>query len=406
MHAKRQGRVKVLKAAKMMRPTGVVFFAVALLRVSAFSTRFWTLKHMTNKQGGRKWSHRPNLLSFSKKYFDKDNMERHEMDQHDELPFLATGFPPPVNYALNCYKLHGKEALREACDNSSDLFLKRGSNATIIEHKNSDGRRFEYRFYGDDHENLEFFETQERREFPFRWKNVGKAVANSFALFALGILASKVFSIPQLGFGDRFSLNIRAAVVVAFRWLRTFLTKSDSTSAMPMLIVVCVLTGVFLGWLFAETDDSVAHDDAVTTPTLQLVLAMMGNRFQPMKAMFGSVAIGLASGIGEELFFRGVLQTVLARRLPTPPAVAIQAILFGLGHRTSGLYIVLTSLKGFIYGKIYAATQNLAIPVFLHAVWNTFMVYMAHVQVSDMTEEETTELLQGRSHHGLRICSY
>jgi membrane protease YdiL (CAAX protease family) len=339
-------------------------------------------------------------------YYSDANKKIYGQDRL-ELPFSFSNVPPQVNYALVCYRLYGKAALKEVCDSSSDLRLKRGSNVTIIEHE-TEGRRFEYRVYGEDHQNLEELEKQERREISFSWKNVGKMLLNSVSISVLGIVASKVFSVPKLGLGDNFSLNVWAAATAAFRGLGTITTTaitsmSESTQFVPNLIVAALagaLLGVFVKACLmglTDTDDLVIPDDGFTSPSLQLVLMIMGNRFQPLKAMLGSAAMGLAPGIGEEIAFRGVLQTVLARRLSTPQAIVVQAILFGLAHPSSGPYILVTGLLGLLLGTIYAATQNLAIPIFLHSLWNTFMFFRGHVHVSDMTEEEITKLLQGPS---------
>ncbi len=44
------------------------------------------------------------------------------------------------------------------------------------------------------------------------------------------------------------------------------------------------------------------------------------------------VAVGLAPGICEEVFFRGTIQHGLARRLPAAAAIVLAALLFGLAH--------------------------------------------------------------------------
>lgn len=410
--------------------TALLWALVTFMKAAAFSPRFGPPGHMVafpkTMPGGCKRCRNPPLLvekqeSFefddpflAGEYISDENTEMHGQDDL-ELPFSFPNVPPQVNYALIGYKLNGTDTLRAVCDNWSDLCLKQRSNVTIIEHE-TEGRRVEYRFHGEDHKNLEAIEVQERLEYPFRWKALGKLLLNSVALSALGIVASKVFSVPKLGFGDNFSLNVWAAATAAFCGLgrlgtifwTAITSMTKSTQFVPNLIVAAV-AGAFLGvfvkaWLTEDTDDlgKPDPDDSVTTPSLQLVLAIMGNRFQPLKAMLGSAVIGLAPGIGEEIAFRGVLQTVLARRLSTPQAIVVQAILFGLGHRTSGFYILLTGLVGLVLGTIYAATQNLAIPMFLHALLNTFMTFRGHVQVSDMTQEEITKLLQGRPHHFTR----
>lgn len=76
--------------------------------------------------------------------------------------------------------------------------------------------------------------------------------------------------------------------------------------------------------------------------------------------------LALASGVGEELFFRGALQP----RVGLPLA----SLLFGLAHLVPSWPLALWSLfaasAGLLFGLLFEATGNLLAPVLAHVVVN------------------------------------
>jgi hypothetical protein len=78
------------------------------------------------------------------------------------------------------------------------------------------------------------------------------------------------------------------------------------------------------------------------------------------------LVLAAASGIGEELFFRGALQ----------PRVGLVAasLLFGAAHfvpaRPLALWSVFAAAAGLLFGLLFATTGNLVAPVVAHATVN------------------------------------
>lgn len=100
--------------------------------------------------------------------------------------------------------------------------------------------------------------------------------------------------------------------------------------------------------------------------------------------------ISLAAGLGEEIFFRGFLQSGLERVIPnwgnvlglmelnTFLAIASSAILFGLCHPISGLYVTVTALMGFYLGVLFSVTGNLLVPIVAHGFYDFLaLLYLA-----------------------------
>ena len=74
------------------------------------------------------------------------------------------------------------------------------------------------------------------------------------------------------------------------------------------------------------------------------------------------VAGGLLAGLGEETFFRGVLQ----RELGILPV----ALLFALAHAGRGLtlFTIWAFVKGLVFGALYQISGNLLVPMLVHGI--------------------------------------
>lgn len=70
--------------------------------------------------------------------------------------------------------------------------------------------------------------------------------------------------------------------------------------------------------------------------------------------LYHAILISLAAGFGEELVYRGLLQTGLSRRMPMIVAVGLQALVFGFAHSGYGtwIHVILPALFGLIAGLV------------------------------------------------------
>jgi membrane protease YdiL (CAAX protease family) len=100
----------------------------------------------------------------------------------------------------------------------------------------------------------------------------------------------------------------------------------------------------------------------------------------------------LTAGFTEEFFFRGILQSNLARKFNRQwPAILISSVLFGVYHlpyaflkptwSTHGIFwaafqegVIMTGIMGAILGFIYARTKHLVAPIICHALFDAVMV--------------------------------
>ena len=92
-----------------------------------------------------------------------------------------------------------------------------------------------------------------------------------------------------------------------------------------------------------------------------------------LDASFGVVLFG-AVALGEELIFRGYVQTNLQQGAGLPIALALSSVLFGLFHslnpNVTRLGLINIALAGVTLGYGYTVTGNLWLPIAYHLAWN------------------------------------
>jgi membrane protease YdiL (CAAX protease family) len=91
--------------------------------------------------------------------------------------------------------------------------------------------------------------------------------------------------------------------------------------------------------------------------------------------------LALLAGLGEELLFRGLLQTGLAHLLPARFALLgsllIASLLFGACHYLSHTYFVLATLAGLYFGLLMIVSGSIIPPIIAHALYDFIaLVYL------------------------------
>jgi membrane protease YdiL (CAAX protease family) len=76
------------------------------------------------------------------------------------------------------------------------------------------------------------------------------------------------------------------------------------------------------------------------------------------------------AGVGEELLFRGVVQTLIAGWSNQPIGILASGVLFGAVHFLTKTYFVLAVAVGCYLGWLYVATTSLTAPIVAHAVYD------------------------------------
>jgi len=85
--------------------------------------------------------------------------------------------------------------------------------------------------------------------------------------------------------------------------------------------------------------------------------------------------IAALAGIGEELFFRGLIQLGLSSVLYEWLAVLIASLIFGLAHAATRTYFLLAFIISVYLGFLFVHTGNLFVPIAIHALYD-FIVFL------------------------------
>jgi len=157
------------------------------------------------------------------------------------------------------------------------------------------------------------------------------------------------------------------------------------------LAVVAVALGWLLGRAPLETLNwawsDVAWGMAAVLPPLGLLWLCVKSPWRPLAEIIRVIdeilvplfqncgpvefaMIAALAGLGEELLFRGVIQTTVAAWVDGDFGVwvglATAGVLFGLAHAVTFTYVLLAGLIGLYLGGIWLATGNLLVPMIAH----------------------------------------
>lgn len=138
--------------------------------------------------------------------------------------------------------------------------------------------------------------------------------------------------------------------------------------------VIALITAVGLSQVLSSLDlmpQSVIDDIAATDPTFLLVLAVL------------SVLLIAPT---EELLFRGAIQGRLRQCFGAVPAVVGASFLFGSLHLANYIGEILPVIAaallvvviGGILGTLYERTENLAVPIIVHAIYNVVLLVSSY----------------------------
>jgi membrane protease YdiL (CAAX protease family) len=91
------------------------------------------------------------------------------------------------------------------------------------------------------------------------------------------------------------------------------------------------------------------------------------------KALGALLVTFLFIAIPEELFFRGILQSLLETRLGRSGALVLASVLFGLSHFRHGSafnwrYVLLASIAGIFYGRAWRAHRQIFAAILTHTL--------------------------------------
>lgn len=189
-------------------------------------------------------------------------------------------------------------------------------------------------------------------------------------LIVAAAIAASILGTPRFGLGNGFDLNADAI-------------KAGLLATGPLFVLAFVLD-------FVEKRVPALQD--VTKATQRSVLALLGGEFRPAAALGTAIALGAAAGVGEEMLFRGVLQSELSSRFGEWIGLAGSSVVFGALHAVTPLYAFLASVASVYFGYLYMSADNLAVPIVCHGIYDVGALLWAHWTISAMTDGERAEV--------------
>ena len=124
-----------------------------------------------------------------------------------------------------------------------------------------------------------------------------------------------------------------------------------------------------------------------TVPLLLVLVANSRARWGPMARLSGVVRrlvetlfgasrltdlalVALLAGSCEEIFFRGLVQSILESRWNAGVAILVTSLLFALAHPLSLLYAGLAGVVSLYLGWLYLHFDSLLVPMVTHALYD------------------------------------
>lgn len=154
---------------------------------------------------------------------------------------------------------------------------------------------------------------------------------------------------------------------LAYEWpavAKTFRFRRPKTKIAAELLVITAAVVVFLKFYFAVID-------FFDWPKIQLTEAFVQAHW-PKWIIFAIISV--EPGVFEEIAFRGIIQTQLARLLTAKEAIIIQAALFSVLH-LSPIIFVSHFVMGLLLGWVRFRTGHVYFGMLLHMAWNAFCVF-------------------------------
>jgi membrane protease YdiL (CAAX protease family) len=167
---------------------------------------------------------------------------------------------------------------------------------------------------------------------------------------------------------------------------------SESVLAAAALLLARLFLGSFFPWSFVADGIDAAIGALAAVPPALIVLSLwspfverisvirrardrMLARMKPVLARPlascrwpEAVGISACAGLGEEILFRGLLQSVVG--------ILPSALVFGLLHALTPFYFLFATAIGLYFSFLLTISGNLLVPIVAHAVYDLFALYL------------------------------
>lgn len=209
-------------------------------------------------------------------------------------------------------------------------------------------------------------------ELPFNRRYTLEILFYQSLIVIVSAAAAKFLNMPNFGLGENISAD--AASV-----------KFGVIAVLPLILLAVGLDLI---------EKYVPALQEVSIATQRSVLYLLGSQRKLFTAFLVATSAGIIAGIGEEMLFRGVIQTWLSARCGMFLSISLSSLFFGALHAVTPLYATLTFIGSIYFGILYhISLGNLVVPIVTHALYDVIVLMWAHVVVTNMTKEEQQKIL-------------
>ncbi|MGY6521671.1 MAG: CPBP family intramembrane glutamic endopeptidase [Mongoliitalea sp.] len=210
-----------------------------------------------------------------------------------------------------------------------------------------------------------------------------QGLAGGFTFFVAGLLYAKLI--------DRAD----------FQWKQHVATTEFKSVVLMILILIAgiIFNSVLIDWnadfVFPESLSQIEQFLREKEDQLMVLTKFLTDFDSITEVLAGILVIGILAGLGEEVFFRGVLQPKLSGYFNNVHAgVWVSAIIFSAIHIQFYGFLPRVFL-GAIFGYLYVYSGSLVYPILAHILNNTFtviMLYLNKIGILEFDLEETGQV--------------
>jgi membrane protease YdiL (CAAX protease family) len=123
------------------------------------------------------------------------------------------------------------------------------------------------------------------------------------------------------------------------------------------------------------------HSERPTFRELRRQVEWLIGEMFPSANMAQLALVAALAGVGEELLFRGTLQTIFGWWTTPVVGLMIASVLFGAMHALSKVYFILATVIGFCFGWMTWYYHDLVGPMVAHGVYDfVALMYLSRVR--------------------------
>lgn len=154
--------------------------------------------------------------------------------------------------------------------------------------------------------------------------------------------------------------------------LRNFKFESWWLFAIPIIVLVTMpirsIFGILTEYIVHGDFSGIAYRSAMLIP----------EEFSVVTFLISFVGIGVLAPIAEELFFRGLIHTILVDHLAFLIRILLSSLIFSFGHYDSVGVMVASFIMGIVLAMAYEKTKSLWFPIGIHIVNNSISVFLIY----------------------------